>query len=222
MEKKTVKRDQMSERASTINSDRTAAMEPTAENIAASLRKRPRFGETIIQTFLFVAGFLSILTTIGIVYVLATESIHFFTRLSWEEANKELETTISATDTIINVSETGRSIKEGQLIRIGNSDEHMAVVSVNGQTITVIRGTDDTLAINHPAGSDIFFANEVTLWQFVSGTKWNPQIGQFGIWPLLNATLLTSSVAMLVALPLGLCVAIYLSEYATLRARVAS
>jgi phosphate transport system permease protein len=44
-------------------------------------------------------------------------------------------------------------------------------------------------------------------------------LGQFGIWPLLTATLLTTGVAMLIATPLGLAVAIYLSEYASQRAR---
>ncbi len=46
-----------------------------------------------------------------------------------------------------------------------------------------------------------------------------PQIGQFGIWPLVTATLMTSIIAMVVAIPLGLFVAIYLSEYASPRAR---
>ena len=38
-------------------------------------------------------------------------------------------------------------------------------------------------------------------------TEWNPQIGQFGIWALVNATLMTSLTALAVALPLGLRVA---------------
>jgi phosphate transport system permease protein len=59
----------------------------------------------------------------------------------------------------------------------------------------------------------------VSLVEFFTGTKWNPQIGQFGIWPLVTATLMTSIIAMIVALPLGLCAAIYLSEYASPRAR---
>ena len=40
--------------------------------------------------------------------------------------------------------------------------------------------------------------------EFFTGTAWQPRIGQFGIFPLLNATLLTSIIGMLVALPLGL------------------
>jgi len=209
----------MSEQASVISNEKSTGLETSIEQVAASLRKKPRLGEGIIQTFLFLAGAISILTTIGIVYVLGTESINFFTNLSWEETNKEVVTAVSDTDTSVKVSETGRSIKEGQLIRLGNSDEYMSVIAVDGQTLTVERGVEDTMSVEHRAELDIFFAEKVTIREFITSTDWNPQIGQFGIWPLLNSTLMTSAVAMLVALPLGLSVAIYLSEYATERAR---
>lgn len=219
MEPQTDEREIMIEQVSEITSESSPEIETTTEQIAAALRKKPSFGEGIIQTFLFLAGAISILTTIGIVYVLGTESINFFTQLSWEETNKQLETPISATDTTIIVSQGGRSIKEGQLIRLGKSEEYLTVITVNGQTISVERGAEETLASEHRSGLDIFFAEKVTLREFFTSTDWNPQIGQFGIWPLLNATLMTSAVAMLVALPLGLSVAIYLSEYASERAR---
>ncbi len=64
-----------------------------------------------------------------------------------------------------------------------------------------------------------FSSEEVTLVQFFTGTKWQPQILQFGIWPLVTATLMTTTIAMLIALPLGLGVAIFLSEYASQRVR---
>ncbi len=60
---------------------------------------------------------------------------------------------------------------------------------------------------------------EVSLSQFFTTTIWQPRIGEFGVLPLLSATLLTSAIAMCVALPLGLAAAIYLSEYATPRVR---
>ncbi|MBA3532619.1 MAG: phosphate ABC transporter permease subunit PstC [Ardenticatenales bacterium] len=61
----------------------------------------------------------------------------------------------------------------------------------------------------------LFFGDEaVTLSEFLTSTTWQPAIGHFGVWPLLNATLMTTTIAMLVAIPLGLGVAIYLSEYA--------
>ncbi len=105
------------------------------------LRKRHRFGETLIQGFLFFCGIVSILTTAGIVIVLLEEAVRFF-RLP-----------------------------------------------------------------------------EVSLVEFFTTTAWQPVIGQFGIFPLLNATLLSSLIAMIVALPVGLGIAIYLSEYATPRTR---
>jgi phosphate transport system permease protein len=64
-----------------------------------------------------------------------------------------------------------------------------------------------------------FNSDEVSLVEFFTTTTWQPAIKQFGIWALVNATLMTTLMAMVVALPLGLGAAIYLSEYATLRMR---
>ena len=64
-----------------------------------------------------------------------------------------------------------------------------------------------------------FTTGNVSPLEFLTGTEWNPQIGQFGVLPLVNATLITSLTAMIVALPLGLGVGVYLSEYASARAR---
>lgn len=105
------------------------------------LSRKPRVTESIIQGFLFLCGAISILTTLGIVYVLGRESL-------------------------------------------------------------------------------LFFANEeVNLLKFFGGTEWQPAIGRFGIWPLVSATFMASLIAMAVALPMGLCIAIYLSEYAPQRTR---
>ena len=119
-----------------------AAAAPTsAEEIAAQLRKRPRVGESVIEGILFAAGVISILTTIGIVFVLIRDAI------------------------------------------------------------------------------DFFLLPEVTITEFLTSTTWLPQIGEFGIWPLLTATLMVSFIAMLVGVPLGFFTAIYLSEYASPRFR---
>ncbi|MEN8143637.1 MAG: phosphate ABC transporter permease subunit PstC [Gemmatimonadota bacterium] len=61
-----------------------------------------------------------------------------------------------------------------------------------------------------------FFA-AVPLAEFLTGTRWAPLFSDqaFGILPLLNGTLLIAAGSALVALPLGLGSAIYLSEYAS-------
>ena len=107
----------------------------------SNLRRRPRWGETIIQGLLFFSGFFSIFTTIGIVYELGKEALLFF---------------------------------------------QMPEVNI----------------------LDVF-----------TTTQWIPHTGKFGIWPLFTATMMTTAIAMLIAIPLGMAVAIYLSEYASLRVR---
>jgi phosphate transport system permease protein len=59
------------------------------------------------------------------------------------------------------------------------------------------------------------FFRSVSLWQFVGDTEWTPLFAEkhFGIWPLVAGTFLTTAIALLVALPLGLLAAIYLSEF---------
>ncbi|KAF3890257.1 MULTISPECIES: phosphate ABC transporter permease subunit PstC [Nostocales] len=60
------------------------------------------------------------------------------------------------------------------------------------------------------------FFQEVSLAKFFLDTQWTPLFADrhFGVWPLINGTLLTTVIAMAVAIPLGLSSAIYLSEYA--------
>ena len=60
------------------------------------------------------------------------------------------------------------------------------------------------------------FFREVSLAQFLTDTQWTPLFTEkhFGIWPLLAGTLLTTVIAVAVAVPLGLLAAIYLAEFA--------
>jgi phosphate transport system permease protein len=97
--------------------------------------------ERAIEALLFLAAFVSVLTTVGIVYVLVKESVVFFT--------------------------------------------------------------------------------QVPLWDFLTDTQWTPLFddAHFGIMVLLSGTITSSAVALLVAVPLGTTIAVYLSEFATPRAR---
>lgn len=79
-----------------------------------------------------------------------------------------------------------------------------------------------TLGIVYELGKEsLLFFNlpGVTLGGFLTGTTWQPSVGKFGVLPLVTSTLITSLVAMAVAIPLGLGAAIYLSEYAAEKTR---
>ena len=75
----------------------------------------------------------------------------------------------------------------------------------------------------------IQFFNSVPPWEFMFGTQWSPQIamrtdqvagsGAFGAVPLFLGTLLISAIAMLLSVPVGLMIAIYLSQYASSKLR---
>ena len=67
----------------------------------------------------------------------------------------------------------------------------------------------------------VLFFKEVSLLRFLTEREWTPLFTdkKFGIAPLVCGTLLTSLIALLVATPLGLVIAVYLSEYASPRTR---
>jgi phosphate transport system permease protein len=65
------------------------------------------------------------------------------------------------------------------------------------------------------------FFGEVSVVDFFTGTEWAPlfEPAKFGVLPLIGGTLLVTTIASVAAMPLGLGAAIYLSEYASPRAR---
>lgn len=187
-----------------------------AQVTQSDLAKKPRIGESIIQGLLFLAGAISILTTIGIVYILGSESIRFFS-LQWESTNKVISADIDASESVLPVGESGASVEAGDVIRLGS--EEMEVLAVEELAISVERGANGTTAVSHSEGLQIFNSFQVRLTEVFGTTNWTPPLGLFGMWPLILATMMTSIIAMLVALPLGLGTAIYLSEYASDKAR---
>lgn len=62
----------------------------------------------------------------------------------------------------------------------------------------------------------ISFFTDVSIWDFLTDTQWTPLFADkhFGIMPLVSGTMLTTLIAIVVALPIGLTVAVYLNEYA--------
>lgn len=99
------------------------------------------FGERVVWLICLACALVSILTTFGILYVLITESVHFF--------------------------------------------------------------------------------KEVSIWDYLTGSKWSPLIKpqSFGVLPLLAGTMQITLGAALIAIPLGLLSAIFLSEYASAKVR---
>lgn len=108
-----------------------------------SLRRnfRHQIGDKVVHAVLFVAAAVGVLTTVGILFALATETISFFQQVGFA--------------------------------------------------------------------------------QFFGDTRWTPLFSsqRFGIWALISATVLTSAIALALAVPLGLTSAVYLSEFAAPRTR---
>jgi phosphate transport system permease protein len=209
--------------AQSVNSasQRITRQQATATDSGApldlSFKVRP--GESIIRGILFFCAFLSVLTTVGFTLVLGTEAAKFFATTEWLSANKSTAQAITADQTSIPVGSGGSVIDPGDILRLGNEGEVVRVVSVGDGTVEVERGADGTTAVEHGTSTPLFIGATVTITEFLTRTEWAPQIGRFGIWPLLNATLMTSGIAMIVAIPFGLGAAIYLSEYASRRLR---
>ncbi len=70
-------------------------------------------------------------------------------------------------------------------------------------------------------GNTVEFFGDVPLSAFLLDDEWTPRFAEkhFGVWPLVAGTVLTSAIAMIVAVPLGLLSAIYLAELAPPRVR---
>ena len=69
--------------------------------------------------------------------------------------------------------------------------------------------------------NSIQFFRHVSVWEFLTGTRWSPDIAPtaFGVLPLVNGTLMVTLGAAVLAVPLGIMTAIYLSEFAHPRVR---
>jgi phosphate transport system permease protein len=84
----------------------------------------------------------------------------------------------------------------------------LSVLTTIGIVLSLVNGTRE-------------FFGEIGIGDFLLGTVWTPLFanGSYGVLPILNATMLITGIAMVVAIPLGLGAALYLSEYASPRAR---
>ena len=81
-------------------------------------------------------------------------------------------------------------------------------------TVSVLTTVGIVLVLVIEASS---FFTHVSLIEFLTGTRWTPLLKpqHFGILPLISGTMMVAAGSAFVALPIGLCTAIYLSEYAS-------
>jgi len=85
-------------------------------------------------------------------------------------------------DLTLQVEEGGATLEVGQTIRV--RDEIMQIAGIERTVLTVARAVQDSEAVPHIAGEEIFTGDRVSLIEFFTHTEWNPQIGDFGIIPL--------------------------------------
>lgn len=98
------------------------------------------------------------------------------------------------------------------------SEDVIKALLVLAALISILTTTGIVLSL---ARETIVFFGEVGIGDFLFGSEWSPVIKpqSFGVLPLVSGTLLITAVCLLVAIPLGLGSAIYLSEYAHKRVR---
>jgi phosphate transport system permease protein len=57
------------------------------------------------------------------------------------------------------------------------------------------------------------------VWNFFTTSAWNPGVGRFGVLGLLEGTLIIAAIAMVIAVPMGVAMALFINEYAPARVR---
>ncbi len=107
----------------------------------------------------------------------------------------------------------GRDVQRARL-----RDRIMAVLLGTAALLSVVVTTAIVWILSTES---LNFFRHVSLREFLMATEWTPLFAnpRYGIAPLVLATAVTTSLALAVAIPVGTIVAIYLSEYASVRSR---
>lgn len=94
----------------------------------------------------------------------------------------------------------------------------MKVLLVAAVLVSIATTVGIVIALVEPT---VGFFGSVSVVEFITGTSWTPTFAQksYGVLPLVAATLVVTSIALVIAVPIGLGSAIYLSEYANRRTR---
>ncbi len=156
--------------------------------------------EGLIESSLFGCGLLSILVTAGIAVIVFLQAYQFFRDKDYEEK------------VIPAYHDEVRRVAADQVVSVGT----VACQPIGSPGLTI--------PINSTAGWNEQpkpRRDRVTLSYFFTGKTWSAGFRQeqYGILPLLVGTLMVTVIAALIAIPIGLITAIYLSEYAHPRVR---
>lgn len=146
-----------------------------------------------------------------------SHSLHDKDDRVWMKGVLSLEKDVSRETNTLSVREmiaknkrtvSSASILEGLMPKILLTIAIISILTTIGIVLTLLTET-------------IAFFREVSFVQFFTSTVLKPlgESAQFGVLPLLTATVISSTIAMLVAIPIGLMTAVYLSEYASDRVR---
>ncbi|MFC6837056.1 phosphate ABC transporter permease subunit PstC [Halomarina ordinaria] len=103
----------------------------------------------------------------------------------------------------------------GERSRVARERVYRLVLFLCAALSVVVTGT----IIVSLAVDAVSFFRMVSPVEFFTGTEWITAREQYGVLPLVSGTLLVTAVSALVAIPIGVASAIYLSEYASPRAR---
>lgn len=165
-----------------------------------SNRYRSRQVERLVRAVCLLFAAVSIVTTLGIVLTLIFETLDFF-----------LDPFFRQSLWLEQLPERLPNATAGQLQAVSDQIEKADPDDLFGQA--------EALGVGLPSRLAGFFH---AIRRFFTDTRWTPLFSNdtdFGIFVLISATLMTTTLAMLVAVPLGLLIAIFLSEYADPRLR---
>lgn len=181
---------------------------------SGGLTRAQRWRERAIETVLASAGFSSILITLGIILILLIETVPFF---GWHA------TTVHATE----LNEGAGGVVSHLAVDVGDEVTQgatlMEIRTPEGKRV-IVAATMYTRVLELPfkigdavtRHSDLLRAEQrVRLTDFFGDRLWAPAFDtpRFGIWSLILGTLVTTVIALLVAIPAGTISAIWLSEY---------
>ena len=226
----------------------------TLDHLTRQAGRPRRRGLLKIREFLIRMGLLgsaifSVVTTVAIIVVLASETLSFFSTNTSEVAAQRTTVPVDAIKTdrtehltgwnLEHPGDPGANFPSGSFVAVHTTADQSVLVPVSELT-ELAKGTPaeaetdparqlaQLAAQPGTAGTLSGWAEEgprhpeVGVGEFLGGTEWNPLLGEekkFGIWPLITGTLLITAIAAIFALPIGLVTAIFLSEYAPMRAR---